>query len=139
MHKVTLAAIALMTSVSFASAQEETVPPAPLEPVPMQDGTSGQVIVEDAQPIQQGTIVNEGTVVQQGTIVEDGAIQQGQIIHDGSTIQQGQPIYTQQAQATTYRQPVRRVSSRRSSGFFGRMMELERRKNAWLRRTFLNR
>lgn len=29
--------------------------------------------------------------------------------------------------------------SRSNDTFFGRMMELERRKNAWLRRTFLNR
>lgn len=34
---------------------------------------------------------------------------------------------------------VVRAQSRRRNGFFSRLMELERRKNAWLRRTFLDR
>ena len=37
------------------------------------------------------------------------------------------------SQSSSIFQPVRRSQG----GFFGRVMELERRKNAWLRRTFL--
>lgn len=39
----------------------------------------------------------------------------------------------QVSQSNSIFQPVRR----NQTGFFGRVMEIERRKNAWLRRTFL--
>jgi hypothetical protein len=38
------------------------------------------------------------------------------------------------SQSSSIFQPVRRTQK----SFFGRVMDLERRKNAWLRRTFLN-
>ena len=40
---------------------------------------------------------------------------------------------TQVSQSSGFYQPVRRTQT----SFFGRVMEVERRKNAWLRRTFL--
>ena len=39
----------------------------------------------------------------------------------------------------TYTRRTRRSYSSSQQSLFGRMMELERRKNAWLRRTFLGR
>lgn len=116
MKKLALAAALVVTGTSFA--QEGEVPPAPeaLKPIPAQ---------------ADGTVVS-GPVVTEGQVVTDG-----QIITEGPVVQQQQPmVYSQQA-TTTYRRPVVRRSSRQ--GIFGRMMELERRKNAWLRRTFLNR
>ena len=53
------------------------------------------------------------------------------------TVQQSEATVYSPVQST-YNRPVVRRSSRNDT-FFGRMMELERRKNAWLRRTFLNR
>jgi hypothetical protein len=41
--------------------------------------------------------------------------------------------------APTYSRRTRRNYSSSQDSLFGRMMELERRKNAWLRRTFLGR
>ncbi|MFN9718255.1 MAG: hypothetical protein ACK58L_06135 [Planctomycetota bacterium] len=40
----------------------------------------------------------------------------------------------QVSQSRSIFQPVRRTQK----GFFGRVMDLERRKNAWIRRTFFN-
>lgn len=50
-----------------------------------------------------------------------------------TTVKSDDTVIRGQSQRST----VRRSSNR--GGFFNRMMELERRKNAWLRRTFLNR
>jgi len=49
-----------------------------------------------------------------------------------STSRASVPV-TQVSQSSSFYQPVRR----NQSTVFGRVMELERRKNAWLRRTFL--
>ena len=137
MHKLTLAAVALMSSAGIAAAQDDTTPPAPLEPVPMQSDASGTVIVDEVQAIPQGEVIQQGEVINNGTVINDGTVISDGTVYNG-TMQQGQPVYTQQSRSTVYRQPVRQVR-RTSNGFFGRMMELERRKNAWLRRTFLNR
>lgn len=50
----------------------------------------------------------------------------------------GSPVIVETRPATQYsRRPRSRYSSQDT--FFGRLMDLERRKNAWLRRTFLGR
>ena len=41
-------------------------------------------------------------------------------------------------QVSQSRGGILQSSRRQSSGFFGRIMEVERRKNAWFRRTFSN-
>ena len=133
MQRFAFAALALVSTAGFATA-EDVVPPAPaaIEPVPMQ--AADNVIVSESPVVHDhGVMQDQGVIVQDhGVVVQD----QGVVVQDSQPVYQ-QPVYQQQTQATTYRQPVRR--STRSQGVFGRMMELERRKNAWLRKTFLNR
>ena len=79
----------------------------------------------------------EGEKVAQNEVVYDNsyvppAPSQGVVIMDSSAhTTVGQPVY--QTQSRSYQQPQQRQN------MFQRMMELERRKNAWLRKTFLNR
>ena len=82
-------------------------------------------------------------VAQNEVIMTDGvppmpAQSQGVIIMDSSTqTTVSQPMY-QQSYSSGYAAPQQNALPPRSQPF-KRMMELERRKNAWLRKTFLNR
>ncbi len=66
-----------------------------------------------------------------------------QPVYQSGVVVQSTPIYSSYAVPThNYSAPVYSTSSsysRSRPGLFGRLIELERRKNAWLRRTFLGR
>ena len=133
MKRFALMTAAAAMSAGLAAAQDtEVVPATPqnLEPIPMQ---SEETIVSDGNVIQSDDAIVEGQVVD-GHIVNGSVVPPAPVYHQ----HQGQTVYTQPTyQQRPVRRTVRRSSNRR--GVFGRMMELERRKNAWLRRTFLNR
>ena len=94
------------------------------------------LVVTGTSFAQEGAVPPAPESLQPIPAQTDGTVVSGPVVTEGQIVQQQPVVYSQQA-TTTYRRPVVRRSSRQ--GVFGRMMELERRKNAWLRRTFLNR
>ena len=94
------------------------------------------VTTEQANRTNRTTRVNgqtgiDGEKVAQNDMYVPPAPSQGVVIMDSSaTTTVGQPVYAPQR---SYQAPQPRQN------MFQRMMELERRKNAWLRKTFLNR
>lgn len=54
-----------------------------------------------------------------------------------NTVTQGQPVQQHVGHVHTHHAPVRHYRPKKKQNVFQKMMELERRKNAWLKKTFL--
>ncbi len=113
-------------SVSQVFAFDDAIPAASevTEPVSVLTEDAGDAVVSEAEVAQSLDIAP----------VADAAFapHSEAVIVDPSTVQvvQGNP-----GVARVY--PAYRQAPRHSAGFFSNLMELERRKNAWLKRTFL--
>lgn len=83
-----------------------------------------------ADPVHDygGTVMHDAGQPMPETVYQEGTIQGEQAMMGQPVVHQHQPVHYH------YRQPAKKKQN-----VFGRLLELERKKNAWLKKTFLGR
>lgn len=125
----------LILSVSFTSAadQNSSKPELDLATLVRTHGFVNPALVQDAEEATVGEVLVESSI--SPVPMADDAMPQseGEIVYEAPIRNQ---LHQPQHQHHRYTAPQRRSSS---GGVLSELIELERRKNAWLKRTFLGR